>query len=467
LTWSNVTAGNYTLLAQAVYDGGSVMSSVPINISVPAPPSAASAPVPADGATDVALDAQLGWTAGWNEGLTAGSHDVYFGTRATPAFQGNQSGTTFDPGSLLDGTTYYWAVDEVTSGGTTAGPVWSFTTVGSSISIDFGSNTFSGGEPIGPLASDSSNWNQAGGGAAGTKTDLIDSAGLPTGTDIQWQSSNTWGNGDGTSDDQHRLAQRYLDDSEAVGLTISNIPYTAYKVYGLFATDQNGSGSCGIVNIDVNGTWALGGSASTTAAAWGGITANYASHGEYWTEIDPGSVQGNYWTMVTTGATCTVAGEGRIGSSDNRGCLTAIIIEKLQDTDGDGIPNDVDPDDDNDGIPDDWENAHGLDPLVDDANAHSDPDPYDNWFEYVTDTDPLDGDSWQTFSFEIDPGTGDPTARFSTSASRFYAVEFRDDLTSGNWDDLGSVFPGTGSETNVSDSAAGDQRYYRLRIRLP
>ena len=89
------------------------------------PPGAASAPAPGDGAVDVAVDAVLGWGAG----MMSASHDVYFGTSPSPAFQGNQSGTVFDPGTLANGTTYYWAVDEVNSSGTTAGPVWSFTTV--------------------------------------------------------------------------------------------------------------------------------------------------------------------------------------------------------------------------------------------------------------------------------------------------------------------------------------------------
>jgi hypothetical protein len=89
------------------------------------PPGAASAPAPSDGAVDVAVDADLSWTAG----MMSASHDVYFGTSPSPVFQGNQSGTAFDPGALLNGTTYYWAVDEVNNSGTTAGPVWSFTTV--------------------------------------------------------------------------------------------------------------------------------------------------------------------------------------------------------------------------------------------------------------------------------------------------------------------------------------------------
>ena len=58
----------------------------------------------------------------------ASSHDVYFGTSPSPAFQGNQSGASFAPGTLAETTTYYWAVDEVNGAGTTAGLLWSFTT---------------------------------------------------------------------------------------------------------------------------------------------------------------------------------------------------------------------------------------------------------------------------------------------------------------------------------------------------
>ncbi|MEP4049863.1 MAG: putative Ig domain-containing protein [Luteolibacter sp.] len=87
-------------------------------------PSIATAPSPADAAIDVDVNALLSWTAGHQ----SGSHDVYFGTSTSPAFQGNQSDTSFDPGVLADNTTYYWAVDEVNNSGTTPGNLWSFTT---------------------------------------------------------------------------------------------------------------------------------------------------------------------------------------------------------------------------------------------------------------------------------------------------------------------------------------------------
>ncbi|MCP3980722.1 MAG: hypothetical protein GY716_15580 [bacterium] len=87
----------------------------------------ASDPLPANGATSESVLTALSWQAG----STALSHDVYFGSDATPdatEFRGNQLGTIFDPGDLSPATTYYWRIDEVTPVGTVVGIVWSFTT---------------------------------------------------------------------------------------------------------------------------------------------------------------------------------------------------------------------------------------------------------------------------------------------------------------------------------------------------
>ena len=91
------------------------------------PPAQATSPSPANSATGVSTSATLSWTAG--SGAT--SHDVYFGTDSTPdsgEFQGNQSGTTYNPGTMANSTTYYWRIDEKNTYGTTTGTVWSFTT---------------------------------------------------------------------------------------------------------------------------------------------------------------------------------------------------------------------------------------------------------------------------------------------------------------------------------------------------
>jgi hypothetical protein len=110
-------------------------------------PAIASDPGPVNEATNVLRDPTLSWEAG----QYADTHDVYFGTslaevdgasRSNPgtilASKG-QSGTTFDPGRLEFGTTYFWRVDEVNApaaGGTIhTGKVWSFTVEPYSVAI--------------------------------------------------------------------------------------------------------------------------------------------------------------------------------------------------------------------------------------------------------------------------------------------------------------------------------------------
>lgn len=90
-------------------------------------PGKATSPAPANGATGVSASTNLSWSAG----TSATSNDVYFGTDSTPdagELQGNQTGTSFAPGALAAGTTYFWRVDSVNGAGTTTGDVWSFTT---------------------------------------------------------------------------------------------------------------------------------------------------------------------------------------------------------------------------------------------------------------------------------------------------------------------------------------------------
>jgi hypothetical protein len=120
----------------------------------PRPTPKASNPQPADGATDVPLDASLSWDAG----IYADKHDLYFGTdfndvnEATPAdprgvlHEGLQgTDVTWRCRCLFDyGQTYYWRVDEVNDlhpDGPWKGDVWSFTTANFLIVDDFESYT--------------------------------------------------------------------------------------------------------------------------------------------------------------------------------------------------------------------------------------------------------------------------------------------------------------------------------------
>lgn len=85
----------------------------------------ASTPIPPDGSTNVRLDADLMFLGGYR----AEKHVVYFGeSREALKKQSELIDTNiFTPGRLRPRQTYYWRVDAVREGKTTAGPVWEFT----------------------------------------------------------------------------------------------------------------------------------------------------------------------------------------------------------------------------------------------------------------------------------------------------------------------------------------------------
>ncbi len=87
------------------------------------PPYKATDPSPSHLAASVPLDAVLTWTAG----LGADSYRVHFGTTSPGSYRGTQAGTSFNPGPLVGGQTYYWRIDGVNAAGTTTGDVWQFT----------------------------------------------------------------------------------------------------------------------------------------------------------------------------------------------------------------------------------------------------------------------------------------------------------------------------------------------------
>ena len=103
-------------------------------------------PVPIDGATDVLRDAN---NLVWKPGDYAVTHDVYFGTdfndvndanTLDAVFVQNQAETTYGPGNLTLGKTYYWRIDEVNAphpDDPWKGNVWSFTVANYIVIDDF------------------------------------------------------------------------------------------------------------------------------------------------------------------------------------------------------------------------------------------------------------------------------------------------------------------------------------------
>jgi len=115
-------SANRTALDSLYVDEMFIVSDLPVIA-----PIQASNPQPAANATGVSKTPVLSWTPG----VQAAMHAVYFGTNPVPGsaeFKGSQSGTSYTPGTLTGGKTYYWLINETNSLGTTTGTVWSFTT---------------------------------------------------------------------------------------------------------------------------------------------------------------------------------------------------------------------------------------------------------------------------------------------------------------------------------------------------
>ncbi len=93
------------------------------------PPYPPADPNPANGSTDVDVNADLSWTGGDPDGDNV-VYDIYFGTESSPPISAaGWSGTSYDPGSMEYNTTYYWKIVAHDSHShSTAGPIWTFST---------------------------------------------------------------------------------------------------------------------------------------------------------------------------------------------------------------------------------------------------------------------------------------------------------------------------------------------------
>jgi len=114
----------------SVSGGGSLEAGAADSAIVAAPPVAPTLVFPANGAGGIVLAPVLSW----NAVAGAGSYAVSFGTSSTPPLLLNTMGTSFAPGTLSAGTTYYW---QVATDGVAPSAVWSFTTGSAAAGLRF------------------------------------------------------------------------------------------------------------------------------------------------------------------------------------------------------------------------------------------------------------------------------------------------------------------------------------------
>jgi hypothetical protein len=94
------------------------------------PPYTPNNPSPYNGAINVNISTDLGWSGGDPDSGDSVRYDVYFGTSSTPVLvSSNQSILTYNLGTLVYETAYFWRIVSWDSHDTsTKGPLWSFTT---------------------------------------------------------------------------------------------------------------------------------------------------------------------------------------------------------------------------------------------------------------------------------------------------------------------------------------------------
>jgi hypothetical protein len=121
--WNSASYGETKkrTLEQADLDG--LFSLYGARVTIPGAPTLIS---PANGATGVPAAPSLIW----NPAANATSYDVYFGQAASPPLAGTVAATTFRPGILAAGATYYWRVVAKNAAGSTGSATFSFTVAG-------------------------------------------------------------------------------------------------------------------------------------------------------------------------------------------------------------------------------------------------------------------------------------------------------------------------------------------------
>ena len=124
-------------------------------------------------------------------------------------------------------------------------------------------------------------------------------------------------------------------------------------------------------------------------------------------------------------------------------------------------------DTDSDTLPDWWESDH-FSSLAQTASTDADGDGFTNLEEYLSGTLPGNENSKLALSV-ASAGSGFSTQEFVMTfpsvADRSYRVDWSADLAT--WNQLGSIFTGTGAPVEVKDAVTNGKRFYRLQVLAP
>ncbi len=175
------------------------------------------------------------------------------------------------------------------------------------------------------------------------------------------------------------------------------------------------------------------------------------------TAPDPGS------TSATMVFELTVTDSKGLFAGDT--CVILVnAAQQLPDNDGDGISDDLDPDDDNDGMPDQWEIQYNLDPFTNDAGLDPDNDGISNLEEYQAGSDPTQNGGNQPPAQPnlTSPADGESTVELTPmlKASEFNDPDSGDQLAQSQWR---IVLPG-GNQQIVLDRTCTKKHLTQMRV---
>ena len=126
-------------------------------------------------------------------------------------------------------------------------------------------------------------------------------------------------------------------------------------------------------------------------------------------------------------------------------------------------------DQDSDGMPNSYEQTHNLNPFhAADAGQDKDGDGFTNLEESIAGTSAVDANDAPKIKEIVSAGDG-IHIRFPTVSGRRYQVRWRADLTTGDWENLGSHVDGDGTAKEVIDTPGlgVTKRFYQVLITQP
>ena len=292
------------------------------------PPGVATINSPADVSTDVSLDTDLTWVAGTG----TVSHEVLFGTDPENLVSNRQSGTSFDPGALLNNTTYYWQINEINAAGTSNGPLWSFTTQDDVLNSDAvfvsqsvpasmtpgqtvavyvtmrntGSNTWSYDGKF-KLGSQNAQGNMTWGDS---RMWMDSTASVPPNGEYTFTADVTAPSIEGTYNFQWKIVQEGVAWFGAQSTNVAVIVEEPMPLPGVASIISPANAGTD-VSIDTMLTWAAGADASSHQVLFGTDPGSLVSTSQSGTSFEPGTLANNttyYWQINEVNVTGTTTG---------------------------------------------------------------------------------------------------------------------------------------------------------------